>query len=121
VNFKLKGRWVNMQGNIIDKLFKSFGDLEEAIGAAKVTLAKKESIPAGVLARLDSYGGILSKQRTLAAELCEYINQGNWEEVSRHVSIINSLSAMIRDDARAILSSFDMNSDPKEEEDFNFC
>ena len=110
-----------MQGNIIEKLFNSFNDLEEAISGARVTLAKKESIPTGVLERLDSYGGILSKQRTLATALCEHINQGNWEEVSRHVSLINSLSAMVRDDARAILSSFALNSDNQEEEEVNFC
>ena len=110
-----------MQGNIIDKLFKSFNDLEEAISGARTTLGKKESIPAGVLERLDSYGGILTKQRNLASSLCEHINQGNWEEVSRHVSLINSLSAMIRDDARAILSSFALNSDAQEDEDYNFC
>jgi len=110
-----------MQSNIIDRLFKSFDDLEQAINGAKQMLAKKDSLPAGVMQRLDSYSGILNKQRALAEALCDHINQGNWEEVSRHVSLINSLSAMVRDDARAILSTFALNSDLQEDEEVNFC
>lgn len=111
-----------MQGNIIERLFASFGDLERAIGSARETLAKKGEIPSDILQRLDSYDGILIKQRNLAASLCESINRGDWDEVSRNVTLINGLSAMIRDDARQILSSLSLNSDHKQEdEDFNFC
>ena len=110
-----------MQGNIIDRLFNSFADLEKAIESAKATLAKKESIPAEIVERLNSYDGILSKQRGLAAKLCEHINSGNWDEVSRHVSLINGLSALIRDDARAILTSISSNSDVVPKDEVNFC
>ena len=106
-----------MQGNIIDRLFSSFTDLEKAIESAKVTLSKKATVPPEILERIRSYDGILLKQRALASTLCDHINKGNWDEVSRHVGLINGLSAMIRDDARAILSSLSLNSDPKQDDE----
>ena len=110
-----------MQKNIIERLFQSFAELEQAIDGAKTTLKQKESVSQTVLDRLDSYGGILKKQRDLAGILCQHIANHNWEEVNRHVTIINSLSAMIRDDARAILTSFSANSDQSDDEDYSFC
>ncbi|NMC61850.1 MAG: hypothetical protein GYA55_01640 [SAR324 cluster bacterium] len=110
-----------MQSNIIEKLYASFADLETAIESAKRTLAQKENVPAEIVERLKSYDGILAKQRGLAASLCEFINQGNWDEVSRHVGLINGLSAMIRDDARAILAALTDDTRVTEEEDINFC
>lgn len=109
-----------MQGNIIERLFASFGELEKAISSARATLSTKESVPEEIVKRLDSYDGILEKQRNLAQQLCEHINNGNWDEVSRHVGLINGLSAMIRDDARLILSSLSTNNSVDEDE-MNFC
>jgi len=109
------------QASIIDRLFASFEDLDRAINSAKSTLATKESIPAEIIERLHSYDGILSKQRKLATELCDFINVGNWDEVTRHVSLINGLSAMIRDDARAILTALAVNSDLKKDDEPNYC
>jgi len=106
-----------MENSIIDRLFSSFTDLEQAIESAKVTLAKKETVPPEILERLRSYDGILAKQRELASTLCDHINKGDWDEVSRYVGLINGLSAMIRDDARAILTSLSLNSDPKQEDE----
>lgn len=110
-----------MQNNIIEKLFTSFSDLEQAINSAKATLAKKESVPQDILERLESYDGILEKQRNLATALCGHIASENWSEVTRHVSLINGLSAMIRDDARAILSSLSVESRSDEDSDLNIC
>lgn len=106
-----------MQGNtsnIVERLFSSFNDLEKAITSAKRTLASKQSISPEIIERLNSYDGILEKQKNLAKSLCTHISSGNWDEVSRHVGLINGLSAMIRDDARAILSSLALNSDQKD-------
>ena len=111
----------DMQGNIIERLYASFTDLESAIESAKNTLAQKASAPEEVIKRLDSYGGILAKQRTLASQLCEHIKNSEWDEVTRMVSLINGLSAMIRDDARAILTSLAVNSDPKTDEEVTIC
>jgi len=109
--------------NIIERLFASFSDLEKAICSAKKTLSTKESVPPEVIERLNSYDGILAKQKDLASSLCQHISSGNWDEVTRHVNIINGLSAMIRDDARAILSSLALNTDTAKatDEDINFC
>lgn len=98
----------NTQSNIIERLFASFNDLERAIGSAKQTLAAKDSIPKEILDRIESYDTVLAKQRRLANDLCKFMQDGNWEEVSRHVGLINGLSAMIRDDARAILSALQL-------------
>lgn len=112
-----------MEGNnIINRLFKSFEELDTAISSAKKTLAAKEHVPEEVVERLNSYDGILEKQKGLAQELCEHIDAGDWDQVARHVGLINGLSAMIRDDARAILSSLALNSDTKGcPEEINFC
>jgi hypothetical protein len=111
-----------MQENIINRLFSSFTELETAINSAKNTLSKKKSIPAEIMERLDSYDGILAKQRALATSLCQHIDKGDWDEVSRHVGLINGLSSLIRDDARAILGSLALNSDQASEDEItNFC
>ena len=108
--------------NIIDRLFASFTDLERAIDGAKETLAKRESVPEEIVKRLHSYDGILAKQRELASTLCNHIKIGNWDEVTRHVGLINRLSAMIRDDARAILSALSTTtSDEVSDDEANFC
>jgi hypothetical protein len=107
--------------NIIERLFSSFGDLEKAISSAKDTLAKKESVSPDIIERLNSYDGILEKQRRLAEELCTHITNGDWDKVTQQVSIINGLSAMIRDDARAILSSLHVNSDEQTDGPVNYC
>lgn len=112
---------VTMQTNIVEKLFASFTDLETAINGAKKTLAAKENIPAEIFNRLNSYDGILEKQRSLAREMCRHMKAGNWEEVNQFVTRINGLSSMIRDDARAILSSIAMNRDNEPDEKINFC
>ena len=114
-----------MESNMIERLFASFTELETAIQKAKNTFEARESIPESVVKRLASYDSILAKQRSLATSLCEAVAEKNWDEVNRNVTLINSLSAMIRDDARAILSSVatiandDVLDDADEVE--NFC
>ena len=111
-----------MESNIIERLFSSFTDLEQAIEGAKRTLAQRENVPAEIVARLNSYDGILEKQRGLATRLCDFISKGNWDEVARHVSLINGLSSMMRDDARAILSAISQGSGKVvETEETNLC
>lgn len=107
---------------IIDRLFASFSELETAIESAKRTLRTKENVPGEIIARLDSYDGILAKQRGLASSLCEHMSRGEWDEVNRHVGLINGLSALIRDDARAILGAIAPGGQPVEADTTtNFC
>lgn len=101
-----------MTNTIIERLFSSFSDLERAILSAKTSLSKKQNLPQGIVDRIQSYDSILAKQRHLATKLCDHMNKGNWDEVGRHVSLINGLSAMIRDDARCILSALSGETAP---------
>jgi hypothetical protein len=113
---------MNMEPRIIEKLFASFTELEGAITKARQTFKSRESVPEGVVKRLESYDTILSKQRSLAVALCEAIAQKDWDEVTRHVTLINGLSAMIRDDAKAILSAISISDDSiLDDETSNFC
>jgi hypothetical protein len=64
----------------------------------------------------------LAKQRSLAVTLCEAISRKNWDEVNRNVTLINGLSAMIRDDAKAILAAVSAPEDAlSDDEAKNFC
>ena len=111
-----------MESNIIERLFASFTELESAITKARGTLKTRESVPEGVVRRLESYDTILAKQRSLAVALCESIAQKNWDEVNRHVTLINGLSAMIRDDAKAILEALSSTAEGATDTDSeNFC
>lgn len=89
---------------LVGKLMESFDDLDRCIEMTKDVLSKKSNIPPEVINRIDQYSGIVLKQRSLAEELRSHIASENWDEVTRHVKIINGLSAMIRDDAQAILA-----------------
>jgi len=106
---------------IIDRLFSSFEELESAISSAKKTLSEKESVSPEILDRIDSYDSILAKQRGLARQLCAHITDGNWDEVARHVNLINGLSAMIRDDARAILGALSGTAQAVEVDKGHIC
>lgn len=110
-----------MEGNIINRLFASFSELEQAIESAKATLVKKGNVPEEIMERLKSYDGILEKQRVIASRLCSSIEKEDWNEVNRNVALINGLSSMIRDDARAILSAITLGRDNPADKDTNYC
>ena len=98
--------------DIIERLFLSFTELEQAIESAKINLELKGVATEDILERLKSYDEILLKQRELAHGLCDNIEKNNWDEVARHVSLINGLSALIKDDAKSILC--EINSEAAE-------
>src|SRR5262245_7437923 len=106
-----------MNENIIERLFLSFVELERAIESARTTLSTKTSVPTEVLERLNSYTNILANQRRMASELARHFREGNSAEVARHVTIINGLSGMIIEDARAILTSLTQDQALGEPED----
>jgi hypothetical protein len=118
----MRDNYTNGQDSIVTRLFSSFTDLETAIESAKDTLKKRGTIPEEVLKRLESYDTIITKQRRLATDLCEKMHKEEWDEVNRIVGLINGLSSMIRDDARAILSALSLNSDEADSDaDKHFC
>lgn len=94
-----------MSDSIVDKLLSSFDELERCIVVTKQVLGGKEGVPVDILQRVDQYSDIVGKQRSLALELRQFIEQQNWSEVGRRVKIINGLSTMIRDDAQSILAA----------------
>ena len=93
-----------MSEKLIDKLLESFDELDRCIAVTKKVLEHKPGVPSEVVNRVEQYTDIVRKQRGLAVELKDHISHQNWDEVSRHVKLINGLSTMIRDDAQAILS-----------------
>lgn len=93
-----------MAQSLVDKLLASFDELDRCIAVTREVLSQKQGVPDDVILRVDQYGEIVSKQRGLAKDLSSHLASQNWEEVSRHVRLINGLSAMIRDDAQSILA-----------------
>ncbi len=93
-----------MSISLVNKLVDSFDELDRCIALTKEVLAGKVGVPNDVVSRVDQYATIVSKQRELASTLRECIAHQDWEEVGRHVRLINGLSSMIRDDAQAILA-----------------
>ena len=93
-----------MKKIIVRRLFQSFSELERAIRSAKAVLNDKGDAPEELLERIRTYEQILDKQRSLATAMCGHASLGNWDEVARHVKLINGLSYMIRDDARDIIT-----------------
>lgn len=89
---------------LVNKLLESFDELDRCISRTRAKLCEKQDISEDIMARVDQYSDIVSKQRDLAHGLRKFLSEQNWDEVTRHVRLINGLSAMIRDDARAILS-----------------
>jgi hypothetical protein len=76
---------------------KSIDDLEDAISTAK------KAVPSDYVVRLSEYDKVIATQRGFIVELVDALNQEEYDAVPRLVSLINGLSVMIRDDARAIL------------------
>lgn len=93
-----------MSDSLINKLLVSFDELDRCIDMTKSVLATKDGVPLDIVDRVNQYSDIVKKQRTLAFGLKEHISVKNWDEVGRHVKLINGLSGMIRDDAQAILA-----------------
>lgn len=93
-----------MQKIVIDRLFRSFDELEVAISSARQALERFGDANSDILKRIETYQQMLNKQRALANSLCNHAGSGKWEEVDRHIKLINGLSLMIRDDAREIIA-----------------
>ena len=89
---------------LVNKLLESFEELDNCIAVTKEVLDRKASVPADVVERVDQYSEIVAKQRSLTFQLRKHIDGQDWFQVARHVRLINGLSSMIREDAKAILS-----------------
>lgn len=107
--------------SVVGRLMNSFDDLEHAIHGARASLSRKDDVPQSVFDRLDSYQGILGKQRSLTRELAQYVKEGNVGEVGRLVNLINGLSGMIIDDARQILTALSSGLAPGADDEPVIC
>lgn len=95
-----------MTTHIIEKMFKSFEELENAINKARNTLETSGKGTEEIFSRFDTYEEIIEKQRTLGLEMLNLINEGATEEdIHRKVALINGLSEMIKTDSKDILKS----------------
>ena len=94
----------------IKRIFDSFSELENALSTAKRALESCDNPPHNLLERINAYERVLEKQRNLATALCGHATFGDWNEVARHIRIINGLSIMIRDDAREIITAMQIDS-----------
>jgi len=101
-----------MSQAMVEKLIESFDKLANCISVTSEVLARRSDVPKEVVERVNQYSQIVSKQRTLTAELKSHLVESNWSEVTRHVRLINGLSAMIRDDAQDILSGAILEDSP---------
>lgn len=99
-----------MKPIVLKKLFQSVNELESAIGKARESFSPRGESGKEVLDRIRHYEDILEKQKKLIASLCECAMRNDWQEVSRHVKLINAYSLLIRDDARELLSPVPLRS-----------
>jgi|GEM_PF-5659618 len=89
---------------ILGKLMMSFDELDRCISSTREILGGKPGISKAVLSKMEQYAEIIVKQREIAGQLSDRIDQGDWISVGRLVRLINGLSAMIREDAQAMLT-----------------
>ena len=101
-----------MASPLVKKLCRSLDDLDRCIGVTRQVLEEKESSPEDLLQRMDEYSRVVTKQRSLANELEEHIDSKEWDEVRRHIKLINGLSSMIREDAQAVVAGSISEVDP---------
>ena len=101
-----------MAESLVEKLLDSFEQLDKCITVTKTILSSRPGVPEDVIQRVSQYSEIVRKQRETAEDLHALIAKQDWEEVGRRVKIINSLSAMIRDDAQAILEAAEGSNVP---------
>jgi len=92
-----------LKASVVDRLHGSFSNLERAISGAKERLSTNPQVDPQVVERIMQYETVLTKQRSIAAELAENFAKGDFKEVARQVNIINNLSSMIIDDAKQII------------------
>lgn len=98
-----------MAESLVEKLIDSFDQLDKCITVTRTILSSRPGVPEDVISRVSQYSEIVQKQRETAGDLHALIANQDWEEVGRRVKIINSLSAMIRDDAQSILETAEGN------------
>ena len=99
-----------MSHKIVERLNKSLDELERSVKDTRAILIKKEGLPGYVLEHVDQYFAVLEKQRALAVKLESYLDKNDFDQVTRHVRLINGLSTMIKEDAQSLIDEANNNS-----------
>lgn len=85
------------------KLETSIQNLSAAVTASLSSIAKKFGEDSCFTKRLENYTSGISYQKVLIGELGIALDTNNFSEVSRLATLINSISTMIKDDAKILL------------------
>lgn len=94
-----------MKAEKIQALRTSLVELERTISYAGEALEKVEPQPEHLIERIESYRGIIKKQKEYALDLEGHLEAGRYQEVARHAKLINGLTMMIYEDARGLANS----------------
>lgn len=88
---------------ILQKLDSSIRQLEISIDVAREQLVQKHGEDDPLIARLDSYGPAIEKQRKWMRKMENAFHNNQAEEVIHMISLINSVSLMIKNDVKDAL------------------
>lgn len=99
------------------KLEESVQNLSDAVSASLSSIAKKYGADSCFTKRLESYTSGISRQKVLVEELGVALMSNNFSEVSRLATLITSMSAMMKDDARILLEEVQTGSTCETPED----
>ena len=100
-----------MSAQVLERLFASLHQLEQAIAATKISISKFKTPNPEVVSRLECYEQVLQKQKVLAEGLAKSVGQGDWAQVGRFVDLIRGSSVLIQLDSQSIISELQANSD----------
>ena len=88
---------------VIEQLFFSLRELEQAISQTKVNLAGVCASKPELVQRLECYEEVLRKQKVLAENLQRQVDNENWEQVARYVELIRGSSLLIQLDSQSMI------------------
>lgn len=88
---------------VVEKLVASLTELADTVDATTAVLESKPNLPEGLLERVRCYKEIVDKQLEIVPEISNYYLNEDYEELSRTITRINSLSKFIANDAKEIL------------------
>jgi hypothetical protein len=90
-----------MEQTVLDKLKESIDSLDQSVSSALLALEKKQADPKKI-SRVHEYKTLIVTQKQYVTELETKILANDLSELDRLVSIINGISALIRDDAKCL-------------------
>lgn len=99
-----------MDISIIEKLNQSVDSLEYSIHTAAKSIVSKYGEDHTASKRLQQYSSAINSQRSYIENLNQAVQNNNLDETYRLIQIINGISTLIKDDARALVECLYNNS-----------